>query len=111
MRLLAGRCWPVAPPRAGGLHLASGGIESIFEIQAKWFDLMGPLIYLRDQALFTMPLGIKTILDRFGEGGGGEGEWQIIVTATLLLTLPMIVIFGIFQRYFIEGIATQGRKG
>jgi multiple sugar transport system permease protein len=86
-------------------------VTFIFEVQAKWFDLMGPLIYLRDQALFTLPLGIKTILDRFGEGGGGEGEWQIIVAATLLLTLPMIVIFGIFQRYFIEGIATQGRKG
>ena len=86
-------------------------VTFIFEIQAKWFDLMTPLIYLRDQALFTLPLGIKTILDRFGAGGGGEGEWHIIVTATLLLTLPMIVIFAIFQRYFIEGIATQGRKG
>ena len=86
-------------------------VTFIFEIQAKWFDLMGPLIYLRDQALFTLPLGIKTILDRFGTGGGGEGEWQIIVAATLILTLPMVVIFAIFQRYFIEGIATQGRKG
>ena len=86
-------------------------VTFIFEIQAKWFDLMAPLIYLRDQALFTLPLGIKTILDRFGTGGGGEGEWQIIVAATLILTLPMVVIFAIFQRYFIEGIATQGRKG
>ncbi len=86
-------------------------VTFIFEIQAKWFDLMSPLIYLRDQALFTLPLGIKTILDRFGTGGGGEGEWQIIVAATLILTLPMIVIFAVFQRYFIEGIATQGRKG
>jgi multiple sugar transport system permease protein len=86
-------------------------VTFIFEIQAKWFDLMTPLIYLRDSALFTLPVGIKTILDRFGEGGGGEGDWQIIVAATLILTLPMVVIFGLFQKYFIEGIATQGRKG
>jgi len=86
-------------------------VAFVFEVQAKWFDLMGPLIYLRDSALFTLPLGIKTILDRFGTGGGGEGEWQIIVAATLILTLPMVVIFAVFQRYFIEGIATQGRKG
>jgi multiple sugar transport system permease protein len=86
-------------------------VTFIFEVQAKWFDLMGPLIYLRDSALFTLPVGIKTILDRFGEGGGGEGDWQIIVAATLILTLPMVVIFGLFQKYFIEGIATQGRKG
>jgi multiple sugar transport system permease protein len=86
-------------------------VTFIFEFQAKWFDFMGPLIYLRDSALFTLPVGIKTILDQFGQGGGGEGDWQIIVAATLVLTLPMVVIFAIFQKYFIEGIATQGRKG
>ncbi len=86
-------------------------VTFIFEVQAKWFDLMTPLIYLRDTSLFTLPVGIKTILDRFGQGGGGEGDWQIIVAATLILTLPMIIIFALFQKYFIEGIATQGRKG
>jgi multiple sugar transport system permease protein len=86
-------------------------VTFIFEVQAKWFDLMTPLIYLRDSALFTLPVGIKTILDRFGQGGGGEGDWQIIVAATLILTLPMLIIFALFQKYFIEGIATQGRKG
>jgi multiple sugar transport system permease protein len=86
-------------------------VTFIFEVQAKWFDLMTPLIYLRDSALFTLPVGIKTILDRFGQGGGGEGDWQIIVAATLILTLPMIIIFALFQKYFIEGIATEGRKG
>lgn len=83
----------------------------IFEIQSKWFDLMTPLIYLRDTALFTMPLGLKTILDQQGAGGGGEGRWEIIVAGTVVTVLPMIVIFAIFQRYFIEGIATEGRKG
>jgi multiple sugar transport system permease protein len=86
-------------------------VTFIFEVQAKWFDLMTPLIYLRDSSLFTLPVGIKTILDRFGQGGGGEGDWQIIVAATLILTLPMIIIFALFQKYFIEGIATEGRKG
>ena len=86
-------------------------VAFIFEIQAKWFDLMTPLIYLRDQALFTMPLGLKTILDSFGQGGGGEGEFHIIIAATVLTVIPMIVIFAIFQRYFIEGAVTQGRKG
>ena len=44
----------------------------IFELQTKWFDLMTPLIYLRDTALYTLPLGLKTILDQQGAGGGGE---------------------------------------
>jgi multiple sugar transport system permease protein len=83
----------------------------IFEVQAKWYDLMTPLIYLRDEALYTMPLGLKAILDQFGTGGGGEQDWHIIMAGTVLTVVPMIIIFAIFQRYFIEGIATQGRKG
>jgi multiple sugar transport system permease protein len=85
----------------------------IFEFQAKWFDLMTPLIYLAgtDAKLFTMPLGLKTILDSFGLGGGGEGEWHIIIAGTVLTVVPMLILFAIFQRYFVEGIATQGRKG
>lgn len=83
----------------------------IFEFQAQWFDLLKPLIYLRDTALYTLPLGLKTILDQQGAGGGGEGRWEIIMAGTVVTVLPMLVLFAIFQRYFIQGIATQGRKG
>jgi multiple sugar transport system permease protein len=83
----------------------------IFEIQTKWYDLMTPLIYLRDTALFTLPLGLKTILDQQGAGGGGEGRWEIIMAGTVITVLPMVILFAIFQRFFVEGIATQGRKG
>ncbi len=88
-------------------------VTFIFEIQAKWFDLMTPLIYLAgaDAKLFTLPLGLKTVLDSFGLGGGGEAEWHIIMAGTVVTVLPMIILFAIFQRYFVHGIATQGRKG
>jgi multiple sugar transport system permease protein len=86
-------------------------VTFIFEVQAKWFDLMGPLIYLRDQATFTVPLGLKILLDRFNPQGGGEGDYQVIVAGTLLLVVPMVLLFGLFQKYFIRGIAVQGRKG
>jgi multiple sugar transport system permease protein len=99
--------WRIAVP----LAMPALIVTFIFEFQAKWFDLMTPLIYLRDTTLFTLPLGLKQILDSFGAGGGGEGDWQIIVAATVIATIPMIVIFGVFQRYFVQGIATQGRKG
>ena len=99
--------WRIAVPLAKPALI----VTFIFEVQAKWFDLMTPLIYLRDTALFTLPLGIKTVLDQFGQGGGGEGEYHVIVAATVILTVPMIILFAIFQRYFIEGIATEGRKG
>src|SRR5690625_3833469 len=72
-------------------------------------DLMRPLIYLRDSATFTIPRGLKALLDQFGFGG--EWHWEIVVTASVITTIPMIIIFFIGQRHFIEGMATTGRKG
>jgi multiple sugar transport system permease protein len=81
----------------------------VFEFKASWVDLLKPLIYLRDTALFTMPLGLKTLLDQFGNGG--EMNWEIVMAASVIVTLPMLVIFFLGQRYFIDGIATTGLKG
>jgi multiple sugar transport system permease protein len=86
-------------------------VTFIFEIQAKWFDLQQPLIYLRDLTTFTAPLGMKILFDKFNAAGGGEGDYQVIMAGTLLLVLPMLLLFAIFQKYFIRGIAVQGRKG
>ncbi len=99
--------WRIAMPLAKPALI----VTFVFEIQAKWFDLMTPLIYLRDAALFTLPLGLKTVLDQFGTGGGGQADWQIIMAGTVVTVVPMIIIFAFFQRAFLEGIATQGRKG
>jgi multiple sugar transport system permease protein len=99
--------WRIAVPLAKPALV----VAFVFEVQAKWFDLIQPLIYLRDESLMTLSLGLKTVLDSFGQGGGGEGEYHIIVAATLILALPMVIIFAVFQRAFVHGIATQGRKG
>ena len=81
----------------------------IFELKASWTDLIKPLIYLQNNVLFTMPRGIKAILDQFGQGG--EMQWDVIMAATVILTVPMLVIFFMGQRYFIEGLTTTGMKG
>src|SRR5690606_33040252 len=81
----------------------------VFEFKASWTDLLKPLIYLRSPQLYTLPLGLKTILDRFGQGG--EMEWEVVMAASVIVTLPMIIIFFLGQRYFLEGIATTGLKG
>jgi multiple sugar transport system permease protein len=86
-------------------------VTFIFEVQAKWFDLMTPLIYLRDQATFTVPLGLKLLVDKFNVAGGSVPQYQLIVAGTLILVVPMVLLFAVFQKYFIRGIAVQGRKG
>lgn len=81
----------------------------IFEFKASWTNLVGPLIYLHNSTLYTLPLGLKTILDQFGQGG--EMQWEIVLAASVIVTLPMIFIFFLGQRYFMDGIATSGLKG
>jgi multiple sugar transport system permease protein len=84
-------------------------VTALFEFQAAWTDLMRPLIYLRDSETFTVPRGLKSLLDQFGFGG--EFHWELIVTASVITTLPMIIAFFLGQRHFMEGIATTGNKG
>jgi multiple sugar transport system permease protein len=84
-------------------------VTFVFEFKASWTDLLRPLIYLRDGALFTLPRGLKVILDQFGQGG--ESQWEVVLASGVIATVPMIVIFFLGQRYFVEGIATTGRKG
>jgi multiple sugar transport system permease protein len=84
-------------------------VTLIFEFQAAWTDLMRPLIYLRDSDKFTIPRGLKALLDQFGFGG--EWHWEIVITASVITTIPMIILFFIGQRHFVEGIATTGAKG
>jgi multiple sugar transport system permease protein len=47
--------------------------------------------------------------DQFGQGG--EGQWEVVLAASVVATVPVLVIFFLGQRYFVEGIATTGRKG
>jgi multiple sugar transport system permease protein len=84
-------------------------VVALFEFQAAWTDLMRPLIYLRDSSTFTLPRGLKSLLDQFGFGG--EWHWEIVVTASVIATVPMIVLFFLGQRHFVQGIATTGNKG
>jgi len=104
-----GMFWRIAAP----LAVPSFVIVFIFEFQASWNNLQAPLIYLNFGSVenFTVPLGISYAMTAFSPGNGGQGDYQWVMVAALLVTLPMLLLFAFGQRYFIEGIATQGRKG
>jgi multiple sugar transport system permease protein len=81
---------------------------AIFEFNAKWNDFMGPLIYLNDPNRYTLALGLQSLKSNFAELGT---QWSLLLTASVIFTIPMIIIFFLFQRYFMEGIAHTGIKG
>jgi multiple sugar transport system permease protein len=100
-----GMFWRIAVP----LCRPAMVVVFIFEVQASWTDLVRPLIYLRNPKLFTIPRGLKSILDQFG--AGGENRWEIVCATSVIATIPMLIAFFICQRQFTQGIATTGRKG
>lgn len=81
---------------------------TIFEFQAKWNDFMGPLIYIQNPDLRTLPLGLQMFVQHLGYG---QFRWELLFAASVLVTLPTVLLFLFAQRYFIEGIATTGLKG
>jgi multiple sugar transport system permease protein len=97
--------WRIALP----LTRPALAVVLVFEVQAVWTDLMRALIYLRDSSTFTIPRGLKSMVDAFGFGG--EWHWEIIVTASVIATIPMIIVFFVAQKQIIQGVATSGMKG
>jgi multiple sugar transport system permease protein len=84
-------------------------IVFVFELQASWSDLLKPLIYLQTPELFTMPRGLKQIVDGFALSG--EYHWEVAMAASLIAVIPMIIVFAVAQRSFLDGLATQARQG
>lgn len=100
----AGLFWRIAVPLSRPALI----IVFIFEVQASWDDLLKPLIYLHDSSLYTIPLGLNSLFVKFNPVAGGQGDYQYIVTAALLSTLPMVAIFAVCQKYFVSGISLHG---
>jgi ABC-type glycerol-3-phosphate transport system permease component len=76
---------------------------TIFTFQGVWNDFYGPLIYLRSFDKFTLALGINQF-----NGLYGQTQMQYMMAIAFLMTIPMIVVFFVAQRYFIQGITLTG---
>lgn len=104
-----GLFWRIAMP----LAVPSFIIVFLFEFQASWNNLQAALIYLNAGSIegYTVPLGISSAMTKYDPTHGGHGDYQFVMVAALVVTIPMLLLFAFGQRYFIEGVATQGRKG
>jgi multiple sugar transport system permease protein len=89
------------------LALPAVATLAILTFLSSWNEFLKPLIFLGGQTdLLTVPLALNTIHDRYG-----DPYWEIQLAATTLSVIPMIVVFVIAQRHFIQGFASVGVKG
>jgi ABC-type glycerol-3-phosphate transport system permease component len=77
----------------------------IFTFMGTWNDFMGPLIYLNDQRLYPLSLGLFALQVFKG------GNFGLMMAASVVMTLPVVVLFFAAQRHFIQGITLTGMKG
>ena len=93
--------WQIVVP------LAKPAIATItlFEFLYCWTDFMGPLIYLNRESLFTLSLGLYAFRERW------QIRYDLMMAAAMVVTLPILILFFMAQRTFIEGIALTGVKG
>ena len=81
-------------------------VVGLFTFLGTWNDFLGPLLYLTDQKDFTLALGLQCY-----QSQSGGTEWHYLMAASTLVILPVIVLFLLAQRSFIEGISMTGLKG
>ncbi|AGT31263.1 sugar ABC transporter permease [Geobacillus genomosp. 3] len=78
--------------------------QAIFVFMSSWNDFMRPLIILSDPQLFTLPLGLNSFKGQY------ISYWNYIMAASMVFTLPVLIIYAFFNRYFIKGISFTGGK-
>jgi len=81
-------------------------VVALFHFMYVWNDFLGPLIYLTNQKLFTLSLGLQ-----FYQSQHGGTEWNMLMAASAIVVLPVIVLFFFTQRSFIQGVRLSGIKG
>ena len=79
----------------------------ILTFMASWNDVLWPLIVIRDENLMTMP----QLVTLFAVGGRSDAQLGVKLASAVLLALPIIITYAIFQKHFIRSMVSSGLKG
>ncbi len=80
-------------------------VVALFTFMGSWNDFLGPMIYLVDQNTFTLSLGLQAYQSQHG-----GTPFNLLMAASCLVILPVVIVFFLAQKVFIQGIATSGLK-
>jgi multiple sugar transport system permease protein len=90
-----------------GLPLSRPAIATVavFQFVSTWNDFGGPLLYLDDPEKFPLAYGLERFVSSYGD------QTHLLLAAAVMFTIPLVMLFFLAQRTFIQGIATTGVKG
>ncbi len=95
-----GLFWHIALP----LSRPAIATVALFQFVETWNDFSGPLLYLSDPQHFPLAYGLERFVSSYGD------QTHLLLAASVMFTLPMIVLFFLAQKTFIQGITTTGIK-
>jgi len=98
LRIFRSVMLPLVKPAAATL--------AIFTFTSIWDEFFWPLVVISERSMMTVQLGLSVF-----KGVEGSIEWGPLMAATVMVSLPVIVVFLFAQKYFVEGVATTGIKG
>jgi len=87
------------------LMVPAFGSMAILQAMHSWNNFLWPLIVLRTEDMFTIPIGLAGLLSPYGN------NYDLLISGSVLSVLPILVVFLFFQRYFISGLTLGGVKG
>lgn len=93
--------WYIAIP----LSKSALASVAIFAFVGNWNNYLAPLVYLQDDKLFTLPLGLTQFQGQFG-----NVAYHYMMSNAVIILIPVIILFFVSQRAFIEGITMTGSK-
>ncbi len=79
---------------------------AIFAFIWAWNDFLGPLLYLTSPENYPLPIALRLYNDQ-----SSTSDYGATVTASFIALLPVLLFFLVFQRFLVDGVATQGLKG
>jgi multiple sugar transport system permease protein len=82
------------------------GAVAIFTFLHSWNLYLEPIVFLSTPSLFTLPQALTQFTDAYG-----GALWNVQMAAATMTALPVLVVFIIAQRQFVEGLAHKGLKG
>ncbi len=89
------------------LPLSKTGLATltIFTFVNEWNDFTGPLLYLTDDRLKTLQLGLRQFIQQYGS------YYAQLMAASIVALIPVLIVFVLMQKHFIASVATSGLKG
>jgi multiple sugar transport system permease protein len=81
-------------------------VVALLSFMGVWNDFLGPLVFLQRPEQFTLALGLQNYQSQLG-----GTPWHQLMAASVLVMLPVLVLFFVAQKSFVQGISTTGMKG